>query len=157
MSTTPEHLTAQDEHAGRPPQGTPEELEDTQRWWLTRIYGPVMGLIAVAALVTGVAGTGDRQVSLTLFVAIAAALGGALAHFRTQHRATGRIALDERDETANMRMLGYAFCFAFFGALAWAVAWAATTDGGTPVPLVVTACLVLCLGLGRLCTRREGF
>lgn len=117
-----------------------------------------MGLIALAALVTGVAGTGDRQLSLTLFAIVAAALGGALAHFRIQHRATGRIALDERDETANMRMLGYAFCFAFFGALAWAVAWAATTtDGGTPVPLLVLTGLVVCLGLGRLCTRREGF
>lgn len=156
MSTTPDGLTTPGDRA-RPTQGTAAELEITQRWWLTWIYGPAMGTIAAAALVTGILGTGDRQLSLTMFLLAAASLAGALVQFRARHRSTGRIALDERDETANMRMMGYAYCFAFFGAMGWAVVWAATDDGGTPVPLAVLGGLALCLGAGRLCTRREGF
>lgn len=159
--STPEQLSPDPTPAAtrpaRPPQGTPAELEDTQRWWLRWIYGPVMGLIGLAALVTGAAGTGDRTLSLTLAFMVVVALGSAFVSFRAQHRTTGRLALDERAETANMRTLGYGWCFAFFAALAWAVAWAATDDGGMPVPLIVLAGLVLCAGFGRLCTRREGF
>lgn len=156
MSTTPQHAVPDDRPA-RPPQGTPEELEATQRWWLTWIYVPIMAVIGIAALVTGIAGTGDRELSLILACLTGGGLLGAFVRFRGQHGATGRIALDERDETANMRMLGYGFCFAFFGALAWSVVWAATNTGGVPAPLLATAGLVVCMGLGRLCTRREGF
>jgi cobalamin synthase len=149
-----------DEHPAprpaRPPQGTPTELEDTQRWWLRRVYVPAMSLIAAAALVTAIAGTGEPALSAALFVVCASSLVGAAVRAREQRRTTGRLAQDERDETRTMRTMGYAYCFVFFGVLAWAVAWAATNDAGTPVPIVVLVGLVAALGLGRLCTRREG-
>ena len=141
----------------RPPQGTRTELELTQRWWLRWVYGPLMALIAAGALAGAIVGSGDRRLSASLFVLVIASLVGAALRFRTQRRTTGGLALDERDETQTMRTMGYAWCFSFFGVLIWAVVWAAINDSGIAVPIVVLVGLLACLGLGRLCTRREGY
>jgi hypothetical protein len=141
----------------RPPQGTRAELEDTQVWWLRWIYGPVMSLIGLGALVVALLGPGDSTLALIVFLLVAASLLGAALGFRRQRAETGRLSLDERDETRVMRTAGYAWCFAFFGVLAWTVVWAATHEDGVPTPLIVLAGLVVALGLGRLCTRREGY
>lgn len=144
-------------HAARPSQGTRAELEATQRWWLTWIYGPVMAALAVGALVASAVGDADPFLGGGLVGIIVGSVAGAVARFRKKHRATGGLALDERDETANMRTMGYAFCFAYFGILAWAVAWTAFDGTGIPEPWIALAGLVVALVLGRLCTRREGF
>lgn len=142
----------------RPPQGTRAELEATQIWWLRWIYVPIMSAIGLGALVVALLGVGDSTLALVVFALVAGSLVGAGLRFRTQRAETGHLSLDERDETQVMRTAGYAWCFTFFGVLASLVAWAATHDGGeTPVPLVVLAGLVASVGLGRLCTRREGY
>jgi predicted cobalt transporter CbtA len=142
----------------RPPQGTRAELEDTQIWWLRWIYVPVMSVIGLAALVVALLGAGDATLALVVLLLVAASLLGAALRFRNQRAETGHLSLDEREETQVMRTAGYAWCFTFFGVLAWLVGWAATHDGGeTPIPLVVLVGLVASVGLGRLCTRREGY
>jgi hypothetical protein len=143
--------------AVRPPQGTPAELEATQRWWLTWVYGPVMGVLAVAAVVAAAVGDASPYLAGALVGVIVGSAAGAVARFRTKHRTTGGLALDERDETSNMRTMGYAFCFVYFGVLAWAVAWTGFDGRGTPEPWFALIGLTVALGLGRLCTRREGF
>lgn len=142
---------------GRPPQGTRAELEDTQIWWLRWIYVPVMSLIGLAALVVAVLGLGDPGLALIVLALVVGSLAGAGSRFRTQRAQTGHLSLDEREETQVMRTAGYAWCFTFFGVLAWLVGWAATHEDGTPIPLVGLVGLVASVGLGRLCTRREGY
>lgn len=142
---------------GRPPQGTRAELEDTQIWWLRWIYVPVMSVIGLAGLVVALLGVGDSMLALLVFVLVVGSLVGAGVGFRRQYAETGHLSLDERDETRVMRTAGYAWCFTFFGVLAWLVVWAATHEDGTPTPLYALAGLVASVGLGRLCTRREGY
>jgi predicted cobalt transporter CbtA len=142
----------------RPPQGTRAELEATQIWWLRWIYVPVMSAIGLGALVVALVGVGDSTLALVVFALVVGSVVGAGFRFRAQRAETGHLSLDERDETQVMRTAGYAWCFTFFGVLAWLVAWAATHDGGeTPLPLIVLVGLVASVGLGRLCTRREGY
>lgn len=141
----------------RPPQGTRAELEETQIWWLRWIYVPVMSVIGVGALAVALLGLGDSTLALAVFAVVVGSLVGAGLGFRRQRAETGHLSLDERDETRVMRTAGYAWCFCFFGVLGWLVVWAATHDDGTPVPLYVLSGLVVSLGLGRLCTRREGY
>lgn len=155
MSTTPDHRSTA-ERPARPPQGTPEELEDTQRWWLTYVYGPVMVALTLGALAASAVGDADPLFAGGVVGLTVGSLGGAVARFRAQWRDTGRLSADEREETSTMRTMGYAFCFVYFGVLAWAVAWAAFDGTGTPDPFIALAGLFACLGLGRLCTRREG-
>ncbi|WP_022928254.1 hypothetical protein [Patulibacter americanus] len=160
--STPTPDVPSDEASGprpaRPPQGTRAELEDTQIWWLRWIYVPVMSAIGIAALVVALLGAGDSTLALVVAIMVAGSLIGATLRFRNQRAETGHLALDEREETQVMRTAGYAWCFTFFGVLAWLVGWAATHDGGeTPIPLIVLAGLVASVGLGRLCTRREGY
>ena len=142
----------------RPPQGTRTELEQTQIWWLRWIYVPVMSVIGLGALVVALLDVGDSTLALVVCALVAGSLVGATLRFRSQRAETGHLSLDEREETQVMRTAGYAWCFTFFGVLAWLVGWAATHDGGeTPIPLVVLLGLVASVGLGRLCTRREGY
>jgi hypothetical protein len=142
---------------GHAPQGTRAELEDTQIWWLRWVYVPVMSLIGLGALGVALLGAGDSTLALIVFLLVTGSLLGAALRFRARRAETGRLALDERDETQTMRTMGYAWCFCFFGVLAWTVVWAATHEDGTPTQLLVLVGLVASVGLGRLCTRREGY
>lgn len=148
---------ATERRPARAPQGTRAELEETQIWWLRWIYVPIMSTIGLGALVVALLGVGDSTLALAVFAVVVGSLVGAGFGFRRQRAETGHLSLDERDETRVMRTAGYAWCFCFFGTLAWLVVWAATHDGEAPIPLYVLSGLVVSLGLGRLCTRREGY
>jgi hypothetical protein len=138
-------------------QGTAAELEATQAWWLRWVYLPVMGTVVIAALVVAALPGTDRRTALVAALVVAASTLGGLQRLRAQRAETGRLSFDERDERQTMRTMGYGYCFAYFATLGWIVAWAATHGpGDAPVPVLVLVGLTVCVGLGRLCTRREG-
>jgi hypothetical protein len=143
--------------SARPVAGSRAEREATQRWWLRWVYVPTMSLLLIGAIVAAWAGPGSSTLVVVLPSLIAGSLIGAVTRFRARYADTGGLALDEREDTSNMRSMGYGYCFACFGALGWAVAWVGFDGRGTPEPFLVLAGLGAAWVLGRLCATREGY